>query len=503
MALKIALRSIVICVMWCLVAVFPLPGQSGVVEIPDHPRNIVFPSFDYAPPEASDYRHVLDNGVVGYFVEDNELPLITVSVLIRTGSYLDPAGREGLAAAVGNQLRSGGTVRYPSHDFDEEVDFLAAILTSSIGATSGNASANFLAKDTERALELFFQMLRYPAFQQERLDLYRGQQLQAIERRNDRTEVIESREWNRLQRGDGHFSNAASTVHSLEALTREDLVEFHQTWFHPGNFILAVSGDFETSEMISSLENIMAGWTAAGKTPPPVPEPDHTPIPGVYVVDKPDVNQARVSIGHTGIMRGNPDEVTVSIMNGILGGSGLTSRIMNRVRSEEGLAYDAGSSYPAGIYYEGDFRAGFQSRNATAAQAVRIVVDEIEYLRREPVDPDELETVKNLAVESTLPRVFATAEAIAQTFATDEYTKRDPLFWQTYRDRVQAITVEDIQRVAREHLHPGKLVILAVGNVAEMLEGNPDRPEYSLQEFADGDIVHIPLPDPLTMKYPE
>ncbi|HSW39463.1 MAG TPA: pitrilysin family protein, partial [Acidobacteriota bacterium] len=409
--------------------------------------------------------------------------------------------KEGLAAAVGSQLRSGGTSRYAADDFDEEVDFLAAEISSSIGPTSGTVSANFLAKDTDRALELLFEMLRHPAFQPDRLEIHRGQQLQAIERRNDRTDVIESREWNRLLRGDRHFSSVMSTAASLAALTREDLVEFHRAWFHPGNFIFAVSGDFKTSEMKAKLENAMAGWDAAGAAPPQVPKPEYIPAPGVYMVDKPEVNQARVSIGHLGITRGDPDEIAVTILNGILGGSGFTSRIMNRVRSEEGLAYDAGSSYSAGIYYAGHFRAGFQSGNATSAQAARIVIDEIERIRREPVAPEELETVKNLVVES-FPRVFSTSAAIAQTFAADEYTKRDPLFWKTYRDRVHAVTVEDVQRVARDHLHPEKLVILAVGNVGEMMKGNPDKPEYSFSKLAGGEIIRIPLPDPLTMIYP-
>ncbi|HYK91391.1 MAG TPA: insulinase family protein, partial [Acidobacteriota bacterium] len=205
---------------------------------------------------------------------------------------------------------------------------------------------------------------------------------------------------------------------------------------------------------------------------------------------------------HLGIMRGNPDEFAIDMMNDILGGSGFTSRITNRVRSDEGLAYSAGSSYTAGIYYEGLFRAGFQTKSATAAQATQIVLEEIERIRKEKVSAEELDTVKNSAIE-TLSRNFASAMAIASTFADDEFTGRDPKYWETYRDRVRAVTVDDVLRVAQKYLHPDKVLILAVGNVDDILKGSPDKPQYSWQKISAGKITRIPLPDPNTMIYPK
>jgi zinc protease len=487
----------------CLLVGLPAFGQAQQgQQIPAHPREIQYQPLQYTPPKAATYRRVLNNGVVGIFVEDHDLPLVTVNVLIRTGAYLDPAGKEGLAAATGSQIRSGGTAHYKAEQFDEEADFLAAEISSSIGLTSGRASVNFMAKDSDKALDLFFDMLRNPAFQQDQLDLYKGQQLQGIERRNDSTEEIEGREWNRLLRGEKHFINVFSTKVSLSSLTREDLLAFHSRYYHPKNMILSVSGDFKTADMIAKLEKSMAGWTSPNVSVPPVPKPNYIPVPGVYMVHKADVNQARVSIGHTGIMRGHPDEIAIDLMNDILGGSGFSSRIMNKVRTEEGLAYDAGSGYSAGIYYEGQFRAGFQSKSATAAQAAQIVINEIERMRQTKVTQEELDTNKNQAIE-VFPRIFASATAIADTFAADEFTRRDPLFWETYRNKVKAVTIDDIQRVAREQLHPDKLVILVVGNVEDVLKGNSDKPEDSFQKISGGKITRIPLPDPLTMKYPK
>jgi predicted Zn-dependent peptidase len=484
-----------------LFAATPVPGQQKET-IPPHPRELKYPILDYAAPKASAYRQQLSNGVVGYFVEDHELPLTNISITIRVGAYLDPAGKEGLASAVGSQLRAGGTTHYKADQFDEEADFLAASISSGVGPTSGAASVNCLSKDIDKALELFMDMLRNPAFQQDRLDLFKSQALQQIERRNDRTDSIEAREWNRLLRGDRHFSTAHSTKASISSLTRDDLVAFHGKYYHPRNFILAVSGDFRTAEMKARLEKSLAGWAESGEQVPAVPKPDFVPVPGVYMVNKSDANQARVSIGHLGIMRGNPDEFALDLMNDILGGSGFTSRIMNRVRSDEGLAYSAGSGFSAGVYYPGQFHASFQSKSSTAAQAAQIVLDEISRIRNERVSAEELETVKNNAIE-IFPRFFSSAAAIAGTFANDEFTGRDPRFWEGYREKLRAVTIDDVQRVAHQYLDPSKLVILAVGNVDEILKGHPEKTEYSWEKIAGGrPITRIPLPDPNTMVYP-
>jgi zinc protease len=220
------------------------------------------------------------------------------------------------------------------------------------------------------------------------------------------------------------------------------------------------------------------------------------------MVHKADVNQVRVSIGHLGITRGNPDEFAVDMMNDILGGSMLNSRIMNRVRSDEGLAYDAGSAFTAGVYYDGVFWAGFQTKSSTAAQATQIVLDEINRIRTEKVTEEELQTVKNSAIE-VFPRYFSSASAIAGTFASDEFTGRDPKYWENYRENIRKVTVADVQRVAAKYLQPERLVILAVGNVDDILKGDPDKTQYSFDKIRQGGpITRIPLPDPNTMVYP-
>lgn len=470
--------------------------------IPVHPRDLKYPTLSYTPPKREQYRHVLSNGVVAYLVEDHDLPLVNVSTLVRTGAYLDPAGKEGLAGLTGSQIRIGGTTSKSAEEFDEAAAFLAANINSSIGALQGNASVNLLAKDVDQGLGLYFDMLKNPRFQEDRIKLAKSQSLQSMERRNDSTDDIETREWARLIYGANHFSARQSTKASIEGITREDMIAFHQKYYQPGGFIFAVSGDFNTKDMIAKLEAAMKGWPVSKTPPPEVPKAPYNSVPGVYVVNKSDVNQGRVRIGHVGIMRDNPDSYAVSIMNDILGGGAFTSRITSRVRSDEGLAYSAGSSFTFGTYNPGTFLAAFQSKNPTTSQAAEIVMEEINRVRTAKVSAEELATAKNQAIE-VFPRNFATAGQVASIFAQDEFTKRAPDYWATYRARIQAVTADDVLRVAQKYLQPDKLVVLVVGNIDEITKGNPDKPQYSLLKLAkDGQIHRIPLPDPSTLVYP-
>ncbi len=484
-----------------LVSLIGLSVTASAQTVPSHPRDLTFDELEFEPPAAARHRHTLSSGVVVFVVEDHALPLVSVSVTVRTGSYLDPAGKTGLASLTGGQMRAGGTTSLSAADFDEETAFLAARIGSSIGGTSGRASFNCLTKDLDATLDLFFDMLRKPGFDQARLDLAKLQVTQGMERRNDSTQSIEGREWGRLMRGDDHFSTRSTTRASLESITRDDLLAFHERYFHPGAFIVAVSGDVTPEVILAKLEARMVDWPARTEAVPPVPEPTHDLRPGVYVVDKSDVNQGRVAIGHLGGRRDDPERYSLMVMNDILGGGGFTSRLLTRIRSDEGLAYSAFSGFGLGTYYDGVFRAGFQSRSETVTRASAIVLEEIERIRSTQVTEDELRTSKASFIE-TFTRNFSSAGSTASLFASDEYTGRDPEYLTRYRDRVSAVSGDDVLRVARGYLDPSRLVVLIVGDVATIEQGDPEHPEFTVESLSSGPVTTIPLPDPFTLEYP-
>jgi predicted Zn-dependent peptidase len=473
---------------------------AGEWQRPAHPDRLVFDELVYQVPDPADYRADLSNGIPVFLAEDRSLPLISLSILIRTGDYLVPAEKAGLAGMVGYLMRQGGTRSMTPEEVNEKLEFLAAGVSTSVGETQAGASLNCLTKDFPEVLAVLVEILKEPRFDEAKLEERRGQILQNLERRNDRTASIEGREWTWLMRGREHFSGRYSTKASIEGLTREDLVAFHQAWIHPGNFILSVSGDFDRKEMLARLEAAFTGWPGEAPEVPPVPAPTFEPRPGLYVVHK-DVNQGRVRLGHAGIMRDNPDYFSVLVMNDILGGGGFVSRITSRVRSDEGLAYSAGSSMGAGVYYPGTFRAGFQSKTRSCARAAAIILEEIERIRSEKVSEEELLTSRNSFIE-ILPRYFESKGEIVGTFANDLYTGRDPGFWRGYRQGFEAVDAEAVLAAAKTYLHPDKLVILAVGDAEGLLAGDPEHPDYQLSKLG-GEATRLALPDPLTLVRPE
>jgi len=483
---------------FALLAVLANAAPGAAQPIPDHPDKLVFPPLVFQPPVAKDYRVVLRNGMVVYIAEDRALPLVNIALTVRVGSWLEPAGKEGLAGFTGSQMRRGGTKSLTAEQLDEKLDFLAAQVSTGIGPTSGSASLNCLADNLDEALAIFLEVLREPRFQEDRLALAKEQGLQEMKKRNDDSADIESREWGVLLYGGGFFTNRFSTEASVKAITRDDLVAFHRRYFAPARMIAAVSGSFARADMLRKLEAAFAAWPSPKEALAPVPATISPAAPGLYRVEK-DVNQGRVSIGLPTVKRDHPDVYALEVMNEILGGSGFTARITKTVRSDEGLAYSAGSGLSPGIWYPGRFRASFQSKSRSVPYATSLVLEEIRKLREGGVTTEELTTIQNSLIQ-TFPSSFASKAQSMAIFASDEYTRRDPAYWTTYRDRIRAVTAQDVQRVAREHLVPEKMIVLVVGKQSEIDLGDEKHPVTLARLAPGGKVTTLPLRDPMTMK---
>jgi zinc protease len=482
--------------------------------IADRPEKLNFPPLTFTPPDAAKYRVALNDDMAAYLVPDKALPMITVVVLMRIGPDLDPPGKEGLAGATVNLLTRSGTAGMTAEQLEERVAFLGAQLESGMGGgrgmmgmggvpvsgTESRVTLNLLSKDIDEGLKLLTDCLKGCAFQEDRLVLRRDQQLQGLKRRNDESAGIEDYEWNYLTNGEDHWSTRYPTEASLNAVTRDDMVAFQKRYMGPKNFVLAVSGDFDQNTMVKKLQQAFAGWPTKGENPGPPAAPVAPMKTGWYIAEK-EVNQTRVSFGLRTIDRYDPDFYAAQVMNFILGGGGFTARLVNRIRSDEGLAYSVGSRFEGNFYYPDLWRVSFQTKARSTAFATQIALTEVKRMREEPVSTTELETAKNSFIEG-FPARFPNAAGIAGTLAAEELTgrwKRDPRNLSEYAQRMQAVTVQDVQRVAQRLLDPQKMVFLLVGSGKEIAE--PDgKHEVTLSQLAGGEPARIPLRDPLTMK---
>lgn len=486
--------------LFVIFLVFSVGLSVFAADIPSRPEKLKFPELKYEPPKGSDYRVELKSGPVAFVVPNRELPLISISILVRTGKYNEPKGKEGLAAMTGYLLSKGGTKSHSAEALEERLAFLAAGLSSNIGDTSGSVGVNLLSKDLDEGLAILREVLTVPRFQSDRFDLYKTQQIQSMKQRNDDSRNIERRELVRLAYGDHFFRSQSPTKASIDSITVSDLRSFHRDWFHPGNFVVSVSGDFDRKEMVLKLEKLFSDWSPKGKTAQPVPTNKKFAKAGIYIVDK-EVNQGRVDIMLPGIMRDNPDYYAVQVMNDILGGGGFTSRITNRVRSDEGLAYSAYSYCPGGTYFPRTFVAGYQSKSRTVLYAAQIVLEEMRKITQEEVTDKEIETAKASYIQ-TFPQAFETKGAIASTFASEEFTGRlsnNPNYFDNFRSKIRAVTKADVQRVAGKYLTPDKVAILIIGDKEEILKGHPDH-LVSVDSLTSGGVKDIPMRDPFTLQ---
>jgi predicted Zn-dependent peptidase len=481
-------------------AVSAFAPASLAAGIPDRPEKLTFPAFSFTPPSAATDRTTLASGPVAYIAEDRELPLVSISITLRGGRYLDPAGKEGLADLTGYLLSKSGTKSFTAEELEERLAFLAANLGSGIWDDRGSITLNLLSKDLDEGLKILREVLTEPRFQESRLVLRKDQLLTEMKTRNDDSSDIESRERAFLTTGEGYSLNRYSTKASMDSIRREDIVAFHREWFDPKNMIVAASGDFSKADMARKLDALFAGWPFQGKAAPPVPKPDYKMPAGLYIVDK-DVNQGRVSVLLPGVLRTDPEFFSIQLMNDILGGGGFTSRITNRVRSDEGLAYSAGSRLSGGTWFPGTVAATFQSKVRTCSYATQIVLEEMGKLKLGEVTDEELLTAKRSFVE-TLSRRFATKGQTMGIFVDEEFTgrfKSDPAYYANFRANVEKVTKADVKRAAERLLATDAATVLVVGKKSDLLNPDPKHP-VPFPSLTGGKITEIPLRDPMTMK---
>jgi len=420
-----------------------------------------FKPLNFVPPKVD--RVVLENGMILYLLEDHDLPIFNITTRIRTGAIYEPQEKAGLASLTGFVMRSGGTVSMPADKMNEELEFMAASVETAIDRESGSANLSTLRKDIDKSLKIFTDVLMNPAFPEDKIRMRKDEVIESIRRENDNPSQIAQREFRKIMYDSKHpySRKVEGTLESIEKITRDDMVAFHKKYFRPNNIILGISGDFNKDEIIKKLNAVFAGWKKEEIQFPEVPKVDRRFEKAVFYAYK-DINQANVIMGHLGIHRKSPDYFPVMIMNFILGGGSFTARIPGRIRSDEGLAYSAYSAFQTSRDI-GMFFVSCQTKLESTNRAISIALEELEKIRKSPIDKEELTQAKETFTNQFVFR-FTTSASIVGQKVDIEYEDLPLNYLETYIANVQAVTHEDVQRVARKYLHPDEIKILVVGD---------------------------------------
>lgn len=432
----------------------------------------------------------LDNGIKFYLVEDKELPLIRVTATVRTGSLQDPQGKEGLASITGELIREGGSVNYPADRLNILLEDKAAFMSSFIGQGSGSASMNILKEDFDELLPVFVDLVQNPIFPEDKIELSKTQRKSGISRRNDDQGSIANREFSKLIYGENSPLTRQVEYASLDAITKDDIVAFHKEAFVGNNMTFGVIGDFDTKEMKKKLEEAFGSLPAGTENNLIYPEVNYSYPSTVNFIDKSDVNQSYVLVGHIGGLRENPDYAKLQMMNQILGG-GFAGRLFQTVRTDLGLAYAVGGGYGSNINYPGTFSLFVMTKSSTTADAIDALIAEVKKMQTNPVTKKELEDARDRFLNSLVFR-YDSKQKILNERISNEYNGLSKDTFDKYVEDLKKVTVSDIQQVAKEYLNPDKVQILVVGNAEEVGD--------QLQKYGSVNEIDIAIPTPKSDK---
>ncbi len=432
-------------------------------------------------------RRVLSNGVVLFLLEDHRLPLINARILVKTGSIFEPADKVGLAGITGEVLRTGGTISKTGEEIDEELENIAASVETSIGTNSGYATMSTLKEDVNKGLSILADILMNPAFREDKIDLAKVQARSLISRRNDEPIGIISREFDMLIYGKDSPYARIMEYDTINNIKQEDFFVFHKKYFYPNNCIMGVWGDFNKDKMVAKIEEVFKAWEKADISLPSWPAVNEDIPPSVNYIEKQDLTQSYISLGHLGIKTSNPDYFALQVMNYILIQGGFTSRLMKKIRSDMGLTYGIFGGVDDQYNYPGVFSIGTFTKSKSTSKAISSIIDEIKLFKDKGVTEEELKIAKDSYFNKFVFNFDTKGEIVARKMVY-EYFGLPLDFLEHARDKIEKVMVADVNSVAKKYLHPEKSVILVVGK-----EKDFDQP---LSTFGDVNKIDITIKEP-------
>ncbi|HEX4605795.1 MAG TPA: pitrilysin family protein [Candidatus Angelobacter sp.] len=428
-------------------------------------------------------RVELPNGMVVFLQENHELPLIEGTIRIRGGSREEPAEKAGLVAVYADVWRTGGTRNKTGDELDDFLEAHAARVESSSTADSTLLSWSSLKESFDQVFPVVLDLLENPEFRQNKLDLTRQQFASFISRRNDDLEEIAQRESAKLAYGaDSPYARSVE-YSTLDAITREDLLQWHKRTVTPANMILGMAGDFDPAAMEQRLRQAFGGMPRGEKFTP-LQTTFSAPKPGIYFVEKTDVNQSSIQMVDLGIDRHNPDFYALEVMNELFGG-GFSSRLFINIRTKQGLAYSVGGGVGTGFDHVGITHFAMGTKSGTTAAGIDALRKEMDKLTKGSVQADELKRAKDAILNSFIFEFDSKEKVLAERMRYEFYGYPAD-FLERYRAGIEKVTPADVDRVARKYIHPEKMAVLVVGNAKDF--------DHDLASFGKVTSIDISIP---------
>jgi zinc protease len=434
----------------------PAPAVRWPSEGPPRPlaaRDVKFPPY---------HLQTLPNGLQVVAVLHHEQPVVSVRMIIRAGGALDPKDKLGLANLTAALLTQGTTTQSAS-ELNDAIDFIGGLMGAGAGTDLSFINTIVMKDSFDTGLRMLSDMARRPAFAPEEIERQRKQILSTLQVSLENPEYVADAVFRRLVYGFHPYAWPLSgTPETIERLTRDDLVAFHRRYYVPNNAIMAVVGDVTVEEAFEEVRKVFGDWERR-EVPPPVVVAPPDPTRRVVVINKPDAVQTEIRVGHLGVQRNHSDFMPLDLAIRILGGEGA-NRLHQLLRTERGLTYGAQADMDT-RRDSGDFEAATNTRSEMTGEVLRLMVDEFWRLQRERVGERELGDAKAY-LSGSFPLTIETPDAIATQVLNVLFFGLPVEQLQSFRERVNAVTVDDIQRVSRFYLQPDRLSIALVGNAA-------------------------------------
>jgi predicted Zn-dependent peptidase len=479
-------RVITIGLVLLVAALFAGAAQAAKVK---HPSELTYPDLELKTPEYEELS--FETGMTGFIIEDHEVPLVYISMLFETGRP-DP-GKVGVESLTPWTIRNGGSDAWPGDRINEELEFVDAYVEfggggggmfgrrgGGGGGRSTSVTVSCLKKDLPMCLEILGELLVRPTLPEEKLELRRETLLENIRRENDEPRQIAVRELRKVLYGD-HPMAWRRTEQTVTAVTRDDLVDFHGKFYRPNNCIVGISGDVTKDEITGMLGEALADWEPADVVIEPEPELQLTFEPSVNYIYK-DIDQGVIYIGHLGMNSRDDQRPAVQIVNFILGGGSFTSRITQKVRTDEGLAYAAYSYYTDDPWTYGTFVASSQTRSDATARAAGLIVDLITEMRDEGPTEEEFENARDAYLNRQVFD-YDSKSAVVNRLVQLKWQGRPLDTPERDIAAIEALTLDDVKAAAAEYLHPEGLAMLFVGDQEKF--------EQPLSNFGEVNVIEL------------